>query len=322
MKNIRICLLIFLSLFPASGLLFAQRGMTLPQYIETYRTVAMQEMRRNGIPASIKLAQGILESGFGNSELAVRANNHFGIKCHGWPGRGYRYDDDAPRECFRLYDNPIQSYLDHSDFLLSRERYDFLFDLNPMDYRAWAHGLRRAGYATNPNYPAKLIRIIEEHDLTRFDRWAMDLAAELPPGPSGIRADSVATGMAVRPGEMETSASGPRHIARNNRIKYVVARRGDTPASLAEELPIRRWQVIKYNELADDQEILPGQFIYLQPKRRRGTTGHHIVRERETMYIISQQYGIKLDQLYRRNAMEPGEEPVHGQRLLLRGRIR
>lgn len=313
-------LFILLVYFPMAGL--GQQGMTLPQYVETYRAVAMQEMRLHGIPASIKLAQGILESGFGNSELAVNANNHFGIKCHGWPGRGYRYDDDAPNECFRKYDNPLQSFLDHSEFLLSRPRYDFLFDLDPLDYRTWAHGLRRAGYATNPNYPAKLIRVIEEHDLARFDRWAMDLTAELPPVPDSIRAGSIAIGTAVRPGEMEPSASGPRHVAMNNRIRYVVARHGDTPRSLADELNVRRWQIIRYNELDDGREILTGQFIYLQPKRRRGAIGHHVVRERETMYIISQQYGIKLDHLYRRNAMEPGEEPIPGQRLLLRGRIR
>ena len=321
MRNTRSVALIifFLCYAPVAGM--AQAGMTLQQYIETYRTVAMEEMRRHGIPASIKLAQGILESGFGNSELAVNANNHFGIKCHGWPGRGYRYDDDAPNECFRLYDNPMQSYLDHSQFLLTRPRYAFLFDLDPLDYRAWAHGLRRAGYATNPNYPAKLIRVIREHNLARYDRWAMDLTAELPPSPAAIRHDSLVTATAVTPGNMENAAPGPRHVAMNNRIRYVVARRGDTPQSLADELGVRRWQIVRYNEL-DDREILPGQFIYLQPKRRRGAIGHHIVRERETMYIISQQYGIRLDQLYRRNAMEPGEEPVPGQRLLLRGRVR
>lgn len=300
----------------------AQRGITLEEYIEAYRTIAMQEMRRHGIPASIKLAQGILESGFGNSELAVNANNHFGIKCHGWPGRGYTYDDDAPNECFRLYDDPIASFLDHSEFLLSRPRYEFLFDINVFDYRAWAHGLRQAGYATNPNYPAKLIRVIEENDLAIYDHWAMDLTAELPPSILPIRNNRMPVETAGHMARQGPAASGPYVIYNNNRIKYVVARHGDTPESLAKELPVMRWQIVKYNDLEGDQNILPGQFIYLQPKRRRGNAAHHIAREMETMYIISQQYGIRLKHLYDRNAMQPGEEPMPGQKILLRGRKR
>lgn len=295
---------------------------TIQEYIDTYRGIAMQEMRRHGIPASIKLAQGILESGFGNSELARNANNHFGIKCHGWPGRGYTYDDDAPGECFRLYESPLQSFLDHSQFLLTRARYAFLFDLDPMDYRGWAYGLRAAGYATNPNYPAKLIRIIEEHGLARYDSWAMDLTAELPPLPLLSAADTALAWTTVPSADFGVVDMGPREERVNNRIRFVVARRGDTPESLAKELGVRPWQIRRYNELEEGQRILAGQFVYLQPKRRQGNVGYHIVRERETMYIISQQYGIKLNHLYRRNAMEPGEEPVPGQRLLLRGRVR
>lgn len=300
----------------------SQPQMTITEYIETYRTIAMQEMRRYGVPASIKLAQGILESGFGNSELAINANNHFGIKCHGWYGPGYLYDDDARDECFRLYKNPVESYLDHTQFLRSRPRYAFLFDMNPLDYKAWAHGLRTAGYATNPNYPAKLIRVIEEHNLANYDRWAMDLTADLPPSLLSINGYAMLDVDSLRRTEFAPVDLGPRVESRNNRIRYVVARRGDTPESVARELDMRPWQIIRYNELKDGQQILTGQFIYLQPKRRRGAFNHHDVKTEETMYIISQKYGITMDQLYRRNAMEPGEEPLPGQRLLLRGRVR
>ncbi len=300
----------------------SQSPMTIQEYIETYRTIAMQEMRRYGVPASIKLAQGILESGFGNSELALKANNHFGIKCHGWHGRGYLYDDDALNECFRKYANPVESFLDHTQFLRSRPRYAFLFDLSPTDYSAWAHGLRTAGYATNPNYPAKLIRVIEEYNLAEYDRWAMDMTADLPPSVLSIEGYAMVNSDSLRSYDFTPVTIGPRVESTNNRIRYVVARRGDSPESLARELDMRPWQIIRYNELEDGQQILAGQFIYLQPKRRRGAFDYHDVRTGETMYIISQQYGIRLDQLYRRNAMEQGEQPVPGQRLLLRGRVR
>jgi LysM repeat protein len=304
------------------GVLALQSPMTIGGYIETYRTIAMQEMRRYGVPASIKLAQGILESGFGNSELALKANNHFGIKCHGWNGPGYLYDDDARDECFRKYNDPVESFLDHTHFLRSRPRYAFLFDLDPRDYKAWAYGLRTAGYATNPNYPAKLIRVIEEHNLAEYDRWALDLTADLPPSVLSIEGYAMVDGDSLRSSDFFPVLIGPRVESTNNRIRYVVARRGDTPESLAREFDMRPWQIIRYNEMEDGQQILAGQFIYLQPKRRRGTFDYHDVRTGETMYLISQQYGIRLDQLYRRNAMEPGEKPVPGQRLLLRGRVR
>jgi LysM repeat protein len=300
----------------------SQSPMTIGDYIETYSIIAMQEMRRYGVPASIKLAQGILESGFGNSELALYANNHFGIKCHGWNGPGYLYDDDALDECFRKYNNPVESFLDHTQFLRSRPRYAFLFDLDPTDYSAWAHGLRTAGYATNPNYPAKLIRVIEEHNLAAYDRWALDLTADLPPGVQSLEGYAFIIEDSLRRTDFAPVNLGPRVESTNNRVRYVIARRGDTPESLAREFDMRPWQIIRYNELENGQQILAGQFIYLQPKRRRGAFDYHDVITGETMYIISQQYGIRLDQLYRRNAMEPGEQPVPGHRLLLRGRVR
>ncbi len=311
-------LLIGLLLVPTG--LFSQQGLTLQQYIETYKYIAISEMRQSGIPASIKLAQAILESGFGNSELAVNANNHFGIKCHGWTGRTYYYDDDEPGECFRVYTDPVQSFIDHTEFLATRPRYAFLFDLNQTDYEAWAHGLRQAGYATNPQYPQLLIRLIREHELYRFDQKALDrnyhIAEHLLRGPARI------PGTAATDADEDFSpidAGEQRETRSYNRIRYVTARQGDTPESLARELGMRLWQIRRYNNLDEGNRLVPGQRVYLQPKRRMGGERYHIAREGDTMHEISQEYGIRIENLYRRNDMTYGMEPEPDQKILLRG---
>jgi LysM repeat protein len=303
----------------------AQRSMTREEYIATYRDIAIEEMRRNGIPASIKLAQGILESGFGNSELARVANNHFGIKCNGWNGRTMLQDDDRKNECFRAYDSATESFRDHSQFLRTRPWYASLFELNPTDYKAWAHGLRRAGYATNPRYAQLLIRVIEENNLSQYDQMAIAMVGELPELPNlrtaGSRPASPAPTQTVEdfaPVSFETY----RVVKTNNRIKYVEARPGDTPESLAQELDMRPWQIIRYNEMQESQQIRPGQIVYLQPKRKKGVKAVHIAQPGETMYDISQQYGILLDHLLSRNQMELWQQPTVGQRILLRGRAK
>ncbi len=315
-KGKKLCML--LALIPLA--LPAQERITLSRYIETYKDIAMQEMRESGIPASIKLAQAILESGFGNSELAVEANNHFGIKCHGWPGMSYYYDDDEPQECFRKYTDPIQSFLDHSEFLQMRPWYASLFDLDPLDYRAWAHGLREAGYATNPRYAQLLIRLIEEHSLYRFDQKAMQedyLVAE----ETGRPKDKTTPAMKEKPREIDREAALPtqRAIGTFNRISYVIALAGDTPGSLAREMDMRRRQILNYNDMDREQELLPGQRVYLQPKRRRGPEEFYVAREGDTMASISHTFGIRMENLYRRNDMSLGMEPEPGQRMYLQG---
>jgi len=300
--------------------LFAQQGITLPEYIERYKFIAMAEMRESGIPASIKLAQAILESGFGNSELAVEANNHFGIKCHGWTGMAYFYDDDEPEECFRRYTDPIQSFLDHSEFILTRPWYAFLFELEPTDYEGWALGLKDAGYATNPRYAELLIRLINEHSLYRFDRKALDADFMIAehylrlPRKGGEDLDTGVVAAALTPAQR-----GVRPVGSHNRINYVIAREGDTPASLARELDMRRRQIINYNDLGDDDDLEAGQRVYLQPKRRKGSTEYHIAGEGETMADISHYHGIRMENLYRRNDMNLGMEPATGQKILLQG---
>lgn len=299
---------------------FAQQQMSLEQYIETYKDIAMEEMRRYGIPASIKLAQGILESGFGNSDLAVIGNNHFGIKCNGWEGRTFHKDDDDWDECFRAYDDPLQSFRDHSEFLTTRERYYSLFELDITDYRGWARGLRQAGYATNPRYPDLLIGVIERNSLYEYDKQVVVSLASRNPAditsrPAGITRQQNTT--------QQSQVSSPdREIHTNNRVKYVYARAEDTPESIAEEMGMWPREIYRYNEMESSGMLKPGQIVYLQPKRRSSSEQYHFVKSGETMYEISQQYGVRLNSLYRRNNMEEGQEPKTGQRIYLRGRAR
>src|SRR5215208_705636 len=167
MKKHKLLLTILFAL--TGNVLLAQSPETIKKYIATYKDIAIEEMQRTGVPASITLAQGIHETGAGTSDLVVRSNNHFGIKCKTeWTGAVVYHDDDARGECFRKYDDPIDSYRDHSDFLKNRPYYTSLFKLDPTDYTAWASGLKKAGYATNPKYEQILIKLIEDYDLQDY----------------------------------------------------------------------------------------------------------------------------------------------------------
>ena len=281
--------LVLLSLL-SLGLLEAQGPPHRMAYIEKYKDIAIREMRAYGIPASITLAQGILESGDGRSRLAVQANNHFGIKCHReWDGERIYHDDDKKGECFRKYDHAEESYRDHSLFLTGRSRYAFLFELRPDDYRGWAKGLKKAGYATNPQYADKLIGLIEDYELHRFDE---------------ITPDRFTDDHAIR-----------HHPAR---VKYVVAHEGDTWESLSEELDMSVKRLLKYNERPYDQILAPGDYIFIQKKRKKGSQSEYIVKEGDDMYSISQRFGIRLRYLYKRNNMAAGQQPEPGALLILR----
>ncbi|MFO8236538.1 MAG: glucosaminidase domain-containing protein [Bacteroidales bacterium] len=278
-------------------------------YIENYKDLAIREMRRTGIPASITLAQGMLESDYGNSRLARQANNHFGIKCHNnWQGRSIYHDDDKRNECFRKYDNPYESYHDHSEFLTSSQRYKFLFNYKETDYESWAHGLKQAGYATSPVYANKLIELIERYELYKYDNHTEVYADESKNEDSLGNVDNF-------------SLSSPGHKVYNkNRIDYIIVKRGDTFHSLNEELDLLSWELRKYNELDNDYKLTPGEILYLQPKRNKAARGYdvHIVKEGDTMHSISQMYGIKLKKLYQKNHLEKGEEPETGTKIYLR----
>jgi len=281
-------------------------------------------MVQHGIPASITLAQGILESGNGNSELARSSNNHFGIKCHGtWSGRKTYHDDDAAGECFRAYDDPADSYADHSAFL-KKPRYARLFDLEVTDYKGWAHGLKSAGYATHPSYAQMLIDIIERNDLTTFDARGLELLgrhdATAWTGPQRSDEANLAGSDRFRPAgtigrNRELRLSG-------NRVLFIVAKAGDTFEDLAYELDMMPWQFYRYNDVERKKglahRVEPGEVIYLQPKRDHAATDWHVVAQGETIRDIAQRYGIRLQSLISLNLLQPGEAPKPGDLLSLR----
>ncbi|MFW5915900.1 MAG: glucosaminidase domain-containing protein [Bacteroidota bacterium] len=287
------------------------KAFSAQQYVNEYKDLAIQEMKRTGIPASITLAQGILESNYGNSRLATEGNNHFGIKCHSeWNGNKIYHDDDRRNECFRKYDDVYQSYKDHSRFLTSRKRYAFLFDYDPSDYKKWARGLKKAGYATSSTYASKLINLIERYELHQYDSNRS----------SGTSASSSSDPSHLGDVDNYRISPGKHKVRMRNRVDYIKVKEGDTFKSLNEELNLLPWELKKYNELDDGDNLEPGQVLYLQPKRNKAEKGYdtHIVKEDETMYSISQLYGIKLDKLYEKNHMEKGEEPETGQKIWLR----
>lgn len=288
----------------------AEPRMSTEEYINKYKDFAIKEMLEHKIPASITLAQGILESGNGNSPLAKYANNHFGIKCHNdWNGATFYVDDDKKNECFRKYYSPYESFRDHSLFLVNRDRYEPLFKLKITDYIAWAKGLKKLGYATNPNYDKQLIYLIEKYELYRFDK-----IKEMPTSSIAKNDNDFSNFKNVKKNQ---------HITQyHNRIKYIIAKKGDTFFSIAKEFNMALWQIYKYNDLNKTDILRPGDIIYLQPKRRKAKDEYHIVKKGETMHYISQKYGIKLRVLYKKNNMIPGTEPEIGQKIYLRKRIK
>ena len=283
-------------------------------YISQYSELAVSEMRRSGIPASITMAQAILESNIGRSDLATVANNHFGIKCHvAWEGKRFYYDDDEKDECFRVYENPVESFRDHSIFLLTRDRYKGLFDLDPLDYKAWARGLKSAGYATNPRYAPMLIKIIEEEKLYQLDKY-------ISPASSRNSTDSDVPTTVHEQEHMPSTHTQIPHFNRN-RIEFVIVGRGETVRSLTEKLNMLKWEIRKYNELERGEEIREGIIIYLQPKRKRAAKGFstHIVKRGESVYSISQHFGVKTKWIRKRNNLRETDVLRAGEKISLRG---
>ena len=261
------------------------------EYIEKYSSLAIIQMHQYKIPASITLAQGILESNHGNSRLATKANNHFGIKCHGWEGKKIFADDDKKNECFRNYKNVLESFVDHSLFLNKYSRYEFLFDYKITDYKSWAKGLKKAGYATNSKYPELLIKIIEENKLYQFDREKID----------------------------KNLISGKRNIYMHpNKIKYVISQNQETYETIAKSLNIKLKQILKYNEDNKLSVLKVGTKVFIQPKRNRSKQRTHVVNKGEDLRLISQTYGIKMKSLKKRNELILKNGLNNGDKLRLR----
>lgn len=295
-----------------------QSKMTRAQYIEKYSGLAVEQMVRTGIPASITLAQGCFESGDGNSDLARKGNNHFGIKCHnGWTGKTMRKDDDKSNECFRKYESVEDSFNDHSDFLRFRDRYADLFNLERTDYKGWAYGLKKAGYATDPNYAQRLIKIIEDNNLQRFDKLDSDKADEIPPAP-----EVAAASYSIKPeeGSVLYKISLYRSVYEQNGVAYIVAGKGDSYSYLASEYNLFKRELLSFNDLTKDEPLSPGTRVYLERKKHESARhlDKHYVEKGETMYSLSQRYAVRLKDLYKHNNMKPGSEPAPGTIINLR----
>lgn len=283
------------------------------EYIQMYQDDAVKEMQRSGIPASITMAQALLESGDGNSPLAKYANNHFGIKCHDWKGPTFIQDDDARNECFRKYSDPYESYQDHTVFLQTRPRYASLFELKPTDYKGWAHGLKKAGYATNPKYPEMLIKIIEDFELHK-----LDIHQKLPEKP--LPKPKPLKHIKERPREIEADTRYATQTHENG-IPYIVANIGDTPELIARRLEMGPWEIRKYNDLAKNQSIQEGDIIFIKPKRAKSKSrALHTVKEGENLWSISQAYGIKLKKLAKMNGFRKDQALEVGKNITLQPR--
>jgi LysM repeat protein len=301
MRKFLISVALFLSL---SGSAQIRWNQAYQQYFDQYKDIAIEQMLKYHIPASITLAQGVFESGAGNSELTRRSNNHFGIKCHNWTGRTSYHDDDKSNECFRAYDSAYESFEDHSKFLVSGRRYQSLFELKETDYKGWAKGLKAAGYATNPQYANKLIEIIQLYKLYQYDK-AKDY-------------DKFMTDRAK-----DHRVNGALHVIKYyNKNYYVIARKGDTFRSLADEVDISYRKLAKYNERDKRDQLEEGEIIWLKKKQKKAPKDYkgrlHYVRAGESMYSIAQKYGIRLKNLYKLNHFSPDHQIRVGEGLRLR----
>jgi LysM repeat protein len=285
---------IWILLLPFCTVLSAQKMNTL-QYIEEFKYAAMQEMKIYGIPASVTLAQGILESASGNSKLAKDCNNHFGIKCRkNWTGNFCLADDDAANECFRGYANAMESYRDHSLFLKGATRYDFLFALPATDYKAWAHGLRQAGYATNPAYGNIIIGVVERYRLSMYDS------------------------MMVLGDDYDTPDTAAGRLIRLHGLPAVIALKSQQPEDIAKRYDMGVWQIYKYNDLKRGEDLKPGEIVYLKPKKRKADVNFHLVKEGETLRDISQQHAVKLKHLEKFNHVMSSQPLRPGELIYLR----
>jgi len=379
--------------------LFAE-GTPQEEYVKKWASTAVREMYRSGVPASITLAQGILESRYGLSPLAAEGNNHFGIKCHkDWTGKTMAYDDDAKGECFRVYDSADESFQDHSDFLRYRDRYKFLFEFETTDYKAWAYGLKKAGYATDPNYPAKLIKYIEDYDLSRYDKMsladaqALDSASEKAEEPAPapvVKEETKKPAEAAPQKEEQTSKSGhkskeksskkdgkkskeskaskaskhvkkkadvveepldevipesplsieePKKISKKgleefqfslsreaysrNGVPFITSVEGETYASIAESNNLYLNEILKFNDLTAQRELLPGTIVYLQAKKNQSEKGldkYIVDDDSQTLWEICQRFGVKMSSVEKMNGFTSSYKPQEGDTIVLRGK--
>ena len=311
----RFTYLIFLSF---SVLIVYSQSTVRQQYVTTYAQIAVDEMNRSGIPASITLAQGILESGDGQSDLANKSNNHFGIKCHNdWTGDRVYHDDDEKDECFRKYKNVRFSFEDHTDFLVRGSRYDFLFDLDQSDYKGWAKGLKKAGYATSPSYADRLIKIIEAAELYAYD---------------DLQVNTLQVSVRNALDDKGSEVNQRNRVVRGNKKKFVIHRvkhltgispfielkSGESMESVADSIQMRLAVLLDINDATWETIFQAGDRVYVDYKKSNAQQKWMKVRLGQDMRMISQAYGIKLKKLYKYNNYEVGQQPKVGEQLRLK----
>ncbi len=320
-------LLVVISIFAVHGLQ-AQRNSDVIDYINTYKEIAIREMQRSGIPASITLAQGIHESMAGKSDLVQRSNNHFGIKCRAeWKGEKVYHDDDARGECFRSYTKAEESYVDHTDFLRKGTRYAFLFEFDPTEYSQWAYGLKKAGYATNPKYPQILIKYIEDYNLQQYTLIAMGKLSpkdEILAG--GGKPVSISNGVAIReinfPPAAKPVVDYPIGEFKINNTKVTFVKAGTSLLGIAKQYDISLKHLLDFNEMEEEEGdvLAQDQLVFLQRKRKSGETEFHEVKPGETLYDICQTEGIRLESLIGYNYLQDQPQPAVGEKLYLQSK--
>jgi len=326
MQNIRHLLLFTFLAASIAGR--TQGNETVLQYIETYKAIAVAEEQRSGVPASITLAQGIHETMAGTSELVLSSNNHFGIKCKaGWTGESVSHDDDRKGECFRKYDDPKDSYRDHSDFLKTGQRYAFLFEMDPLDYEKWAYGLKKAGYATNPKYPQILIKLIEDYHLQDFTLIAMgkmeagqEMVAKIKAAskePEATYAKAVVTKETVAVVEEPVQPDYPSGEFRINDTRVVFVKKNTPLLSIAQEYHVPLARIFEFNEMQETEELQKDQLVYLQRKRKTGANEYHIVKPGETLAYIASVECIRMEALLELNYLSVAARPAVGEQLYL-----
>ena len=304
----------------------AQR-VSIEAYIVQFKDIAINEMKRSGVPASITLAQGILESENGNSDLVKKSNNHFGIKCKSnWSGESVTHDDDANGECFRAYNNADESYRDHSDFLKNNQRYGSLFSLNPEDYQGWAKGLKKAGYATNPRYPDLLIKYVEQYNLQQYSLAALNKLPDMDMAKSGDVKDDVPVAAAAENSILVNDnvvlAAEPDKIISINNSKCVFVKKGTSLLAVANKYNINLNKLMEFNDLDEEGLLTNDQFVYLQKKSKTGEKEFYLVQAGETVYDIAQKTAIQLKYLLTYNNLNAAVKLVANIKLFLQPDIK
>lgn len=331
--------LLFCCFFLVSSFIAIAQQDKVNAYVEKYKDIAIVEMQRTGVPAAITLAQGILESSFGESELCKNSNNHFGIKCKiDWVGEKAYADDDEANECFRKYPDPLASYKDHSDFLKSRPHYAFLFQLDPTDFESWAHGLKKAGYATEKSYAEKLIGLIKNYNLNAYTYLALDKNyipkfswASNNLSDKDLTTTTIATTIVEDEKDLalpknntikikETKSIVSLEVFRINDSKVIQANSGTSLLAIAQTHNISLKKLIEYNELNNFDVLENDQLIFLEKKQKKGNKDFHIVTAGESLYDIAQKEGVRLDVLAEYNGLNKNIYPLIGETIYLRSK--